>query len=230
MTRPAISILLGDEAPRILTVPMIAATLADRRRPVARGTLFRWIRSQVAASALQPVTRGLYLNRMARPLPTASEAAGYVRAGAIVSLQTVLGEAGVTNGYSDIVTSVVPIRSGVAPSSRPVCVEGVEFRFHAMPVRLLNDEAGADEDRIDPQVLYARASPEKALLDWIYLGASPRTKLTGPPLDIELRNLDMKRLGRLGIAMKLARELEEYLVRKRKYDRAPDVRANQAAI
>src|SRR5688500_6375231 len=90
--------LYGDEAPRVLTVPLIAAALADRRRPVARGTLLRWIRSQVAARALQPVTRGLYLNRMARPLPSAAEAAGYVRVGAVVSLQSVLGEAGITNG------------------------------------------------------------------------------------------------------------------------------------
>ena len=222
--------LYGDEAPRVLTVPLIAAALADRRRPVARGTLFRWIRSQVAARALQPVTRGLYLNRMARPLPSAAEAAGYVRAGAVVSLQSVLGEAGITNGHSAIVTCVVPIRSGIAPSSRPVRVEGAEFRFHAMPVRLLNDEASTNGDRFDASVLYARASPEKALLDWIYLGASPRTKLAGPPLDIDLRSLDLKRLGRLGIAMKLARELEEYLVRKRKYDRAPEVRASNATI
>jgi hypothetical protein len=213
MARLPTPILLGEDAPRVLSIPMIAAALSDRRRLVARGTLFKWIRSQVTAGALRPVTRGLYLNRMAQPMPSAAEAAGYVRAGAIVSLQTVLGEAGITNGYADMVTCIVPIRSGVAPSSRPVRVEGAEFRFHAMPVRLLDNDAGSAEDRLDPDVLYARASPEKALLDWIYLGASPRTKLAGPPLDIDLRSLDMKRLARLGIAMKLARELESFLAR-----------------
>jgi hypothetical protein len=215
MTRTTLPILLGHDAPRILTVPMLAAALAHRRKPAARGTLFSWIRSQTAAGALQPVTRGLYVNRLARPLPSVAEAANYIRAGAIVSLQTVLGDAGITSCRPDIVTCVVPIRSGVAPSSRPVRVEGVEFRFHAIPARLVNDDAGATGDRFDPGALHARASPEKALLDWIYLGASPRTKLANPPLDLDIRSLDMKRLVRLGVAMKLARELEEYLARKR---------------
>jgi len=35
---------------------------------------------------------------------------------------------------------------------------------------------------MDLQVLYPRATPEEALLDWIYLGDSPRTKLALPPL------------------------------------------------
>lgn len=223
MTRSATSILLGQGTPRILTVPMIAAALSDRRRPVARGTLFSWIRAQVTAGALRPITRGLYLNGLAYPLPAAAEAAGYVRAGAIVSLQTVLGEAGITNGYPDVVTCVVPIRSGIAPSSRPVRIENAEFRFHAMPVRLLDHAAGTAEDRLDPDAVYARASPEKALLDWIYLGNSPRTKLAGPPLDVHLEVLEMRRLARLAVAMKLARELEEYLARKR---RSPKAQAN----
>jgi hypothetical protein len=51
-----------------------------------------------------------------------------------------------------------------------------------MPARLLNDEAGDLVDRMDLEVLYPRATPEKALLDWIYLGDSPRTKLAPPRL------------------------------------------------
>ena len=79
---------------------------------------------------------------------------------------------------------------------------------------------------MDFDVLYPRATSEKALLDWIYLGASPRTKLSGPPLDIDLDRLDTARLTRLSRRMNLASELKDYLARKRKYDRDPDVRAN----
>jgi hypothetical protein len=43
---------------------------------------------------------------------TAAEAAGFIRTGAIVSLQTVVGEAGITNNFPDIVTSVVPHERG----------------------------------------------------------------------------------------------------------------------
>lgn len=226
MTRTATSILLGADAPRVLTVPMIAAALAHKRKRVARGTLFKWIRAQTENDALRPVTRGLYINQMACPLPSAAEAASHIRSGAIVSLQTVLGDAGVTNSYSDIVTSVLPIRAGNASSSRPVLADKIEFRFHAMPVRLLDDRAGALEDRMHFDVLYPRATTEKALLDWIYLGASPRTKLSGPPLDIDLQRLDAARLTRLSKRMNLASELKDYLARKRKYDGDPNVRAN----
>jgi hypothetical protein len=226
VTRTPTTILLGADAPRVMTVPMIAAAFADRRKMAARNTIFKWIRDQTDAGVLRPVTRGLYLNQLARPQPTAAEAAGFVRSGAIVSLQSVLGDAGATNSYSDIVTSVLPVQWGIAQSSRPVVANGVEYRFHVIPARLLNDEAGALEDRLDLNVLYARATAEKALLDWIYLGESPRTKISGPPLDIDLDKIDKRRLKRLADHMLLSKELLEYLARKRKYDRDPNVRAN----
>jgi hypothetical protein len=209
-----------------MTVPMIAAAFADRRKKAARNTIFKWIRQQTDAGVLRPVTRGLYLNQLARPQPAAAEAANFVRSGAIVSLQTVLGDGGVTNSYSDIITSVLPVRGGVAQSSRPVVANGIEYRFHVMPSRLLDDEAGAVEDRMDLDVLYPQASPEKALMDWIYLGASPRTKLAPPPLDIDLERLDKRRLKRLADRMKLSDQLGEYLARKRNYDKDANVIAN----
>jgi len=95
-----------------------------------------------------------------------------------------------------------------------------------MPARLLDDEAGDLQDRMDLEVLYPRARTEKALLDWIYLGDSPRTKLAFPPLDIDLERVDKSRLKRLADRMKLSKQLDEYLARKRKYDRDPSVRAN----
>ena len=226
MTRTPTTILLGAEAPRVMTVPMIAAAFADRRKRAARNTVFKWIRDQTEAGVLRPVTRGLYLNQLARPQPTAAEAASFVRSGAIVSLQTVLGDAGITNSYSDIVTSVLPVRGRVAQSSRAVVANGIEYRFHAMPVRLLDDEAGDLEDRMDLEVLYPRASPEKALLEWIYLGDSPRTKLAPPPLDIDLDRVDKRQLKRLAERMKMSKRLDQYLIRKRRYDRDPSVSAN----
>jgi hypothetical protein len=226
VTRTPTTILLGAEAPRVMTVPMIAAAFADRRKKAARNTVFKWIRDQTDAGVLRPVTRGLYLNQLARPQPTAAEAASFVRSGSIVSLQTVLGDSGVTNSYSDIVTSVIAVRGRVAQSSRSVVASGIEYRFHAMPARLLDDEAGDLPDRMDLEVLYPRATTEKALLDWIYLGDSPRTKLAPPPLDIDLERVDKRRLKRLAERMKLSKQLDEYLARKRKYDRDPSVRAN----
>lgn len=226
MTQMPKSILLGADAPRVLTVPMIAAVLADRRKPRARNTLFRWIREQTQSGLLRPVTRGLYINQLARPQPTAADAAGFVREGAIVSLQTVLGEAGITNNYSDIVTCVVPHTKDHRPSVRRVKAERIEFRFHAMPARFLDPHAGELEDRMDLDFKYLRATPEKALLDWIYLGASEHTKIAGPPFDIDASRLNKGRLRRLAKAMSIASRLQGYLKAKRKFDKDPEVNAN----
>ena len=106
MIRNPMPTLLGTEAPRVLTVPMLAAALSDGRPLPARGTLFNWLRAQRESGVLRPVTRGLYLNQLAQPRPQAAEASAYVRTGAVVSLQTVLGDTFVSNNYSDIVTCV----------------------------------------------------------------------------------------------------------------------------
>jgi hypothetical protein len=61
----------------------------------------------------------------------------------------------------------------------------IEFRFHSMPTRLLDDRAGEPEDRLDLDVRYPRASAEKAFLDWLYLGESEYSKIAGPPLAVD---------------------------------------------
>ncbi|MGA7539051.1 MAG: hypothetical protein WBW93_09805 [Steroidobacteraceae bacterium] len=218
--------MLDAEAPRVLTIPMLAAVLSDRRKLPARNTLFRWVREQVASGVLRPISRGLYLNQLAAPRPTAAEAAGFIRTGAIVSLQTVLGEAGITNNFPDVVTSVVPHERGHVPSVRPVKAADVEFRFHSMPARLLDDRAGRLEDRMDLEVKYPRATPEKALLDWLYLGESAYSRIAGPPLDVERERLGGSRLRRLAHSMELTEQLRVWQARKKKYDHDPDVRGN----
>jgi hypothetical protein len=197
---------------------MISAVLADRRKVPARNTIFRWIREQTKNGALRPVTRGLYINQLASPRPAAAEAAAFVRSGAIVSLQSVLGEAGVTNNYSDIITCVVPQSSGISPSVRPVRAHHIEYRFHALPARLLDSRAGVLEDRLDLDVNYPRANPEKALLDWIYLGSSPRTRIALPPVDIDSSLLKKARLARLAERMGLRDQLKAYLSRVNKLE------------
>lgn len=192
MSRPPTAILLGAEAPRVLTIPMLAAVLSDRCKSPTRNTLFRWVREQVASGVLRPITRGLYLNQLVAPKPTAAEAAGFVRTGAVVSLQTVLGEAGITNSFPDVVTSVVPHERDHVPSVRPVQAADIEFRFHSMPVRLLDERAGQLEDRMDLDAKYPRATAEKALLDWLYLGESRYSRIAGPPLDVEVEQLNSR--------------------------------------
>jgi len=80
---------------------------------------------------------------------------------------------------------------------------------------------------MDLDFKYPRATSEKALLDWIYLGAS-RTKIAGPPFDIDAGRLNKARLERLAKAMSIETPLGMYLEGKRKYDEDPEVEANDS--
>ena len=70
-----------------------------------------------------------------------------------------------------------------------------------MPERVL--ETGAEIDRLITGVDYRRATPEAALLHWLYLSGSSRSRMSTPPLDLDLGELDLKRLRRLAIGMHL---------------------------
>jgi hypothetical protein len=137
----------------------------------------------------------------------------------------VLGEAGITNNFPDVVTSVVPHEHGHVSSVRPVKAADVEFRFQSMPARFLDERAGVLEDRMDLDCRYSRVPPEKALLDWLYLGESPYSKIAGPPLD-EMERLDASRLRRLARSMELSEPFRAWRARKRKYDLDPAVEGN----
>jgi hypothetical protein len=86
------------------------------------------------------------------------------------------------------------------------------LQFFGLPRRIL--EAGDPGDRLEPlaKLDHVRATPEKALLDWLYLARSPRSRRTLPPKgDIDLELLDRARLRRLGRALGLASALEAWL-------------------
>jgi hypothetical protein len=57
---------------------------------------------------------------------------------------------------------------------------------------------------------YRRATPEAALLHWIYLSSSPRSRMSTPPLDLDLGELDLRRLNRLATAMHLDSNLRSW--------------------
>jgi hypothetical protein len=67
--------------------------------------------------------------------------------------------------------------------------EAGTFRFYAMPAHLVDERSGVLEDIRDGRFDYPRATPEKALLDWIYLGASARSRLTLPAPDLDTKGL-----------------------------------------
>jgi hypothetical protein len=198
-----LELLLADAgALRVLDTASIVQIASSVRRDISKPSVERWIREAVGANRLLRVVRGLFLNRFITPAPQLCEAAVWLRPGAVISLQTVLGDSGVWNNYTEWVTAVVPLSSRYAtPSLGRVDAVGGTFVFHGVPDRVI--ETGAENDRLVAEVDYRRATPEAALLHWLYLSGSPRSRMSSPPIDIDLGSLDLKRLKRLAIGTRL---------------------------
>jgi hypothetical protein len=173
-----------------------------------------------------PVIRGLYLNRFTSPAGQLADAVPHVRRDAVVSLQTALDEAGAFNNPPAGVTALVPLDEGpVRPRVGRIASKAGAIFVRAVPRRIL--EAGELEDRLDLDRgrSHPRATPEKALLDWLYLARSAHSTLAAPALhDVDLDALDAKRLTRLARAM----GLEDELARWRRGGRLPRQRTAPA--
>jgi hypothetical protein len=198
-----LELLLAEPgALRVLNTASIVQVARNVRPAISKPSVERWIQDAVAANRLQRVVRGLFLNRLVAPAAQLCEAAVWLRPAAVVSLQTVLGDAGVWNNYTDWVTAVVPLSSRyTTPSLGRVEAAAGTFVFRGIPERVL--EAGAERDRLAAGFDYRRATPEAALLHWLYLSDSPRSRMSAPPLNLDLAALHMRRLKRLATAMHL---------------------------
>jgi hypothetical protein len=208
-----LEVALADPvALRVLDKTSIVRLARDMQPGVSEPTVERWIQDAVSANRLQRVVRGLYLNRLINPPAQLSEAAVWLRPGAVISLQTVLGDAGVWNNFTDWVTAVVPLsRRYTTPSLGRLETPAGIFVFRGLPETVL--EAGREEDRLVSGITYRRATPEAALLHWLYLSNSPRSRMSEPPSDLDIRMLNVRRLRRLSRAMQISELLEQWLAR-----------------
>lgn len=207
--------LSATDAPPVLSRDLLSrfARSARNGERLAPSSLSYWIRGAVQQDRLRPVERGLYLNAFRAVPGQPADAAAWLRADAVVSLNTVLGDAGVLNNPVHGVTAVVPIDAEAPPPKlgRQSTRAGT-FHFFGMPRRTL--EAGEVGDRLESMERFEhpRATPEKALLDWLYLARSPRSRRTEPPLgDLDLELLDRRRLDRLARAAGMQEVLHTFL-------------------
>ena len=104
-------VLAEPSALRVLDTASIIQLAKNVRRDISKPSVERWIQEAVAAKRLHRVVRGLFLNRLITPPAQLCEAAVWLRPGAVISLQTVLGDSGVWNNYTEWVTAVVPLSS-----------------------------------------------------------------------------------------------------------------------
>jgi hypothetical protein len=223
--------LMAADSAFVMSTAMLMDLAGAGPHQPSRASVARWIRDLLEGKKLQAVTRGLYLNRLGHRDANAAEAAHWIRRGAVLSLSWVLEQADVMNNFSDTYTCIIPTEPGwIVPSLTRRNIPGIgQFRFHALRVDLVDEAAGKLEDVFDLRFNYRRAMPEKALLDWIYLGHSHRSTLSAPPLDIEVGRLDARRLKRLAKGMGMSALYEQWLSDWRAYQAHPDVIANAPA-
>lgn len=207
--------LRAGAAPAVLSRDLIARMARSARdgADLPESSLTHWIGAAARHGRMQPVLRGLYLNRWRPRAGALADAAPWLRADAVVSLNTALAEAGVLNNPTRIVTAVVPLDAGAHPPrlGRQLTHAG-SFQFHGLPRRIL--DAGEPEDRLEPAGAFdhARATPEKALVDWLYLAASPRSTRHLPPRgDVDAGLLKRARLRALARAAGVSEQLDTWL-------------------
>lgn len=197
-----LNLLRATDAPRVWTTRMLVRALnmpdASAARRIARAA---------DMGLLSIVRNGLFLNTLCYPRPVLAEATPFVRSGGVVSLQTVLGDAAVLNNWTPDVTAILPT-NGMNSAGGQVKTAGGMFTFRRMPDHMLY--AGDMEDRLVAGLTYLRATPEKALLDWIALAKSSYSTMSDVPAhDIDLSELNKDRLMRLARASGLEDEVDK---------------------
>jgi len=202
------------DAPRLLSNTELQTFASNNGIDVSPRQIQIFIERMKELDILSPVRRGLYLNNRAWPAPTYAEAANRIRAGSVVSLLTVLGDAGVMNNSTSNIYSVLPASEGTEPYLAPVMSEDVNFYFSRMKREIL--EAGDPNDRLVPMLPYKRATPEAAIVHWLYLANTRRSALKEPDTQCDVELLDLDRLRRLARASALESEVFSWIDRCRK--------------
>ncbi len=211
----AMGLLATQDIPRAFNMDEFEQALFRQNIKATRRTLQRVLQEWEVAKVIRRVARGVYLNMQSTPQPSLTEAVPKLRPGAIVSLATVLGDAGVLNNPTSWVMAVQPSAPNTRHANEVSSADGAVFQFAYMRADLVHRPGREWAD--DALVPYARvptATPEKALLDWIYLSSSPRGAKRWPlpaAHDLDLDYLDMERLERLKEKMGLENEWQQFM-------------------
>jgi hypothetical protein len=209
-----LGLLEQPSAPRVCSTEDLARLVQTARPNAAPATVRAAIDGLVEARALLKVSRGLYVNRRARPTVELAEAARHIRQGALVSLESVLGECGFLNNPAAIVTAVLPFRTNSVPNVGTVKTSGGQvFRFSALPERLFPRTEADQRSMLQAGRFFPVAKPEVAALHWLYLALSPRSPMREAPQDVDFSVLDLDLLKKLAWQWDLARPLQEWMQR-----------------
>lgn len=182
-------------------------------RPNASASTARAVSTMlVSAGVLRRVSSGVFLNRRAVPPAELTEVAAHIRAGAVISLHSVLGECGFLKNQSAIVMSVLPTSASKRPRLGEVeTSSGDKFRFFGLAEKFFPATSDARWEMLQPGRPCAMFRPEAALLQWLHLASMRRSTLTRPPADVDMEQLDAELLGSLAERWAMRRHLDDWL-------------------
>lgn len=196
---------------RVYTAAELHKLVLQYRAGASASTARLLANSLTQAGAFRRVASGVYLNRRCRPPAELTEMAGRIRTGAVISLQSVLGECGFLNNPSAIVMAVVPTSASRRPNLGEVKTSsGDVFRFYGLAERFFPI---TDEDRwtlYQPGRACDMFRPEAALLHWLYLANMKRSTVTPPPSDVDTAQIDEEHLHLLAQRWNLLAELKTW--------------------
>lgn len=204
----AVRRLSEEGAPRAFRREDLAEWLAKSAIEPSARTLGRALAEWEVKGLIARPVQGVFLNLTARPIPQPEEAISILRPQAVISLSSILGQAGVLNNPSYWVSAVLPVSAVKGPVDIEM-TDGRMLRFAYMRDDYAQME---DEDARQVDTRVAKATPEKALMDWIYLSSSARGAARWPlPAlhDLDLDDLDAARLDRLAARMDLVEPLAQ---------------------
>lgn len=213
--------LQHPQAPRVFTPQMLSSFFEEQQVAVSTRSLTSYLAKWVELGLVEKAVHGVFLNKQVHPKPLPDEAAPFVRNKAVVSLQRVLGNSGVLNNPSHWITCVLPYGSGIKEG----VVQGPSTTYHFTKLHPSLFPTIQDpwfKDAIDLDASYLCATPEKALMDWLYLSTltNGHAKPLPPRYDLDLEVLDEGRLERLAEHMKLQSQWQAWQEGKLKSTRA----------
>lgn len=189
--------------------------------------------SLVSVKSLHRVGEGVYLNYLQVPMPSPAEAIKLMVPGGYLSLQTVLGQMGFLNNPSTLYTCVRPANS-YSPEGeeellgRRFATNNPAPLFHVYSMMPGVPDAGKD-DHLDLSFSYPRATPERALCDWLYLSKAHIGSMSkGPPFDSDISTMDREKLERVANYLGVDVELRAWLDMNHRYSLDADNDANMS--
>lgn len=203
--------LASESSPGVLTRASLNRVADFFGCDVSYRWFSNWIKANSEHGILEQVINGVYLNKIRNPKSELVEAIPFIQSDAIVSLNYVLGEHGVINNYTNIITAVVPTDKHTKTKPKLGKIETNAGIFHLYGMNKKLCLSGTTKDRLQ-QKTYPCATPEKAFLDCLYLGNHHRSSLTTPNhIDVELSELNEKKLYRLAKEMGLTEKLDMWI-------------------